>query len=215
MRNFPVSTGAARLNSPARTTRCMNAILCLTTSSIRRPPAHVSVLRPCPLRAGHPVAAMDQHREDVCARERQAHLLPLDGVSHWPLARQQCDQSLARSRSPSTRSTRRISIGSICSSRSPTPAWATAASGAWRRASSTRWRRCSSRRWATVCGTNTASSSRPSGTAGSRSSRTTGSVARTPGRLHARTRQVEIKLNCSFEVTRWELARDRWPAVQL
>ena len=53
------------------------------------------------------------------------------------------------------------------SSRSPMPAWATAASGGWRRASSTRWRRCSCRRWATGCATSTASSGSRSRTAGS------------------------------------------------
>ena len=92
------------------------------------------------------------------------------------------------------------STGWRCSSRSPTPAWATAGSAASRRASSTRWRRCSSRPWATGCATSTASSGRRSRTAGSASSRTTGCAGPTPGRSPARRRAVEIKLGCSFEV---------------
>ena len=102
-----------------------------------------------------------------------------------------------------------------CSKRSPTPGWATAGSAGWRRASSTRWPRCSSRPWATGCATSTASSGRPSRTAGSTSSRTTGCAGPTRGRSPARTRQVEVKLNCSFEVRGGSLARDPRPAVQL
>ena len=87
------------------------------------------------------------------------------------------------------RQTKETSIGSTCWSRNPTRASAMAGSGGWRLASLTRWPRCNSRPWATACGTNTASSSKPSRTAGNRSNRTTGSVARTPGRLRARTRR--------------------------
>ena len=85
-------------------------------------------------------------------------------------------------------------------------AWATAGSGASRPASSTRWRRCSSRPWATACATSTASSSSRSATAGSRSSRTTGCAAPIPGRSRARTRSVEVKLSCSFEMRDGTLA---------
>ena len=143
--------------------------------------------------------------------ESQARLLPVDGVSHRPLAGQQCHQPAARSAGASRPSSRRTSTGSSCSSRNPTPAWATAGSGAWRRASSTRWRRCSSRPWATGCATSTASSSSRSRTAGS--SEAAGQLAAPPGpwevaRPHE---QVEVKLNCSFELRGGSLAR-RSPA---
>ena len=75
-----------------------------------------------------------------------------------------------------------------------------AGSAGWRLASSNRWPRCNSRPWATACDTNTASSNNPFRTVGSGSSRTTGSAARTLGRSLGRTRSVEVKLNCSFEV---------------
>ena len=96
-----------------------------------------------PLRAGRPLAAVAAHRADVRAREPQARLLPLHGVPDRALARQQRHEPPARSRSRSGSPTTRASTGSRCSSRSPTPAWATAGSAASRRASSTRWRRCS------------------------------------------------------------------------
>ena len=153
-----------------------------------------------PLRAGRPLAALAAHRADLRAREPQARLLSLHGVPDRALAGQQHHEPAARSGREAGRSTTRASTGSTCSSRSPTPAWATAGSAAWRRASSTRWPRCSSRPWATGCATSTASSGRPSRTAGSASSRTTGCGGPTRGRSPGRRRAVEVKLGCSFEV---------------
>ena len=74
------------------------------------------------------------------AREPQARLLPVDGVPHRPLARQQHHQPAARPARATARRREEASTGSACSSRSPTPAWATAASAGSPRASSTRWR---------------------------------------------------------------------------
>ena len=141
------------------------------------------------LRPRRPLAALGAHRADLRAREPQARLLPLDGVSDRPLAGQQRHESAARSASSSEAVKTEASIGSACSSRSPTRAWATAGSAGWRRASSIRWRRCSFRPWATACATSTAFSGRPSRTAGSTSSPTTGCAAPTRGRSPAPTRR--------------------------
>ena len=135
-----------------------------------------------PLGAGRPLAALAAHRADLRPREPQARLLPVDGVPDRPLAGQQRHQPAARSGRRASRRRAEASTGRACSSRSPTPAWATAASAGSRPASSTRWRRCSSRPWATACATSTASSGRRSRTAGSTSSRTTGCAAPTRGR---------------------------------
>src|SRR5262249_55477567 len=43
----------------------------------------------------------------------EAHLLPLDGISHWPLARQQRDQSLTRSDYEDGRRTARPGLARI------------------------------------------------------------------------------------------------------
>ena len=153
----------------------------------RRPARTFRGLRP--LRAGYPLAALGAHRGHLRAREPQARLLSLDGVSHRPLAGQQCHEPPARSRRQAGRQAEEPRLARAARSRNPTPAWATAGSGAWRPASSIRWPRCSSRPWAMACATNTASSGRPSRTAGNTNSRTTGSAARTPGRSRARTRR--------------------------
>ena len=152
-----------------------------------RPPGTIRGVRP--LRAGHPLAALGAYGGHLRAREPQTHLLSLDGVSHRPLAGQQCDESARSILLPSKPSSRRTSIGSACSNRNPTRAWVMGGSGVWRPVSSTRWPRCNSRPWATDCVTNTACFARPSRTAGSRNSRTTGSVARTPGRSRALTKR--------------------------
>ena len=153
-----------------------------------------------PLGARRPLAALGAHREDLRAREPQARLLPVDGVPHRPLAGQQHHQPPARAARKAARPAEGPRLARACSSRSRTPAWATAAWGGWRRASSTRWRRCSCRPWATACATSTASSGRPSRTAGRSSSRTTGSAVRIRGRSPGTQDRVEVKLNCSFEV---------------
>ena len=118
---------------------------------------------PRPLRARRPLAALGADRADLRAREPQARLLPLDGVPDRPLAGQQHHEPAARARwsSDAVKQTG-PRLARACSSRSPTPAWATAASGGWPPASSTRWPRCSSRPWATGCATSTASSGRRS-----------------------------------------------------
>src|SRR5262245_20498694 len=48
-------------------------------------------------RARCPLAALDPHGRDLPARESQASLLPVDGVSHRPIARQQRHESTSRS----------------------------------------------------------------------------------------------------------------------
>ena len=100
----------------------------------------------------------------------------------------------------SASSKKRASTGSHCSSRSPTPAWATAGSAAWPPASSTRWRRCSFRRWATGCATSTASSGRPSRTAGSSEQPDNWLRRPDPWEVARPQESVEVKLGCSFEV---------------
>ena len=95
-----------------------------------------------PLRPGRPLAALGAHRADLRAREPQARLLPVDGVPDRPLAGQQHHEPAARSARRSEAVERQGSrLARRCSSRSPTPGWATAGSAGWRPASSTRWPR--------------------------------------------------------------------------
>ena len=103
-------------------------------------------------------------------------------------------------RAPSRCRARRTSTGSACSSRSPTPGWATAGSAGWRPASSIRWPPCRSRPSAMACATNTACFARRSRTAGRSNSPTTGCAGPTPGKLPARNEKVEVSFNCSFEM---------------
>ena len=93
----------------------------------------------------------------------QAGLLPVDGVPDRPVAGQQhhqpaCSTPVVQRRRAGARGW----TGRARSSRSPTPAWATAASAGWPPASSTRWPRCRSRPSATACATSTACSARRS-----------------------------------------------------
>ena len=78
-------------------------------------------------------------------------------AGRWPTTSRTCCSSRSSSEAVRREGPR---LARARSSRSPTPGWATAASGGWRPASSTRWPRCSSRRWATACATSTASSGR-------------------------------------------------------
>jgi len=118
------------------------------------------------------------------ANPKRVYYLSMEFLLGRSLANNVTNLRIARTWSASRR--RSTSIGSSCSSRSRTPASATAGSAAWPPASSTRWRRCRSRPWATGCATNMASSASRSRTAGSRSSRTTGCTGRIPGRLRVR-----------------------------
>ena len=167
-----------------------------------------------PLRARRTFAALGAHGGDLRAREPEAGLLPLDGVSDRPIAGQQRHQPAARFAGHAGRQKEAASTGSSCSNRSPTRAWATAASGGWRPVSSIRWRPCSSRPWATACATSTASFDRRSRMAGSTNSPTIGFAFRIPGKWHVRARQVEVKLNCSFELRGGGSARRPGPSVQ-
>ena len=208
------NTAAARFDSRGPTTRSTSGTCSSTTSSSSAAAGAARALRGLrPLRARHPLAALGAHRGHLRAREPQARLLPLDGVSHRPLAGQQRHEPPARSRSPSRPSSRRTSTGSACSNRNPTRAWATAASGAWRPASSIRWPRCSSRRWATACATNTACSGRPSRTAGSSEQPDNWLRRPDPWEVARPHEKVEVKLNCSFEMRGGSLARHPRQAV--
>ena len=51
-----------------------------------------------PVSEGHPLATLDIDREHVRSLEPQAGLLSVNRVSHRPFTRQQCRQSIARSR---------------------------------------------------------------------------------------------------------------------
>ena len=72
--------------------------------------------------------------------------------------------------------------------------------GAWRRASWIRWRPCSSRPWAMGCGTSTASSASPSRTAGNSEEPDNWLRRPDPWEVARPHEQVEVRLNCSFEV---------------
>ena len=140
-----------------------------------------------PLRAGRALAALGADAGHLRAPGPEAGLLPVDGVSHRPRARQQRHQPAARSGRRPDRQAARRRVARRRSRRSPTRAWATAGSGGWRPASSTRWPRCSCLRWVTGCATSTASSSNSSRTAGRTSARTTGCAGETPGKSRVRT----------------------------
>ena len=151
-----------------------------------------------PLGARRPVTALGAHGEDVRAPESQARLLPLHGVPDRALAGQQHHEPAARSRG-AARSRTKASIGWACSSRSPTPVWATAAWAAWRRASSTRWRRCSCRPWATGL---VRIRHLQAGHPGRLAARAAGQLAALPdpGEVARPYEKVEIKMNCAVEV---------------
>ena len=159
-----------------------------------------------PIRAGHPLAAVAAHGADLRAREPQARLLSLHGVPHRALACQQHHEPPSRSDGGASKSPRRGSTGSPCSSRSPMPVSEMAGLDGSRPASSTRWRRCRSRRWATACGTNTASSGRRSGRAGSTRRRINWLRRPDPWEVARPQDQVEVRLGCSFEVRSGTLA---------
>ena len=79
-------------------------------------------------------------------------------------------------------------------------AWATAGWAAWPPAFSTRWPRWRSRPSVTACGTNTECSARRSKTAARSSIRITGCSTATRGRSFGPNENVEVQLNCAFQM---------------
>ena len=96
--------------------------------------------RPLAPRSAH--AALAEDPADPRARKPEAGLLPVDGVPDRPHRCQQHHQPRRRAaRARGAGSDEGMDCCSRWSRRSPTPAWATAASAGWRPASSTRWPR--------------------------------------------------------------------------
>ena len=180
---------AARSSSRGRATRSTSVTSCSTMSCRPRPWGRGSATRRPPVPCG------TSSHSGGCARRRPTpeSVPSASTISRW--------SSSSGARSPTTSSTccsirprssssmPKAWTGRPCSSRSPMPGSAMAASAAWLRASSTSWPPCSSRPWATGSATSTASSSRPSGMAGSTRSPTTGCAGPTLGRSPDRRRR--------------------------
>ena len=188
-RSSSSNMAAGRFSSPGRAMRFMSATSSLTTSWKRRRSARASVLRPSPA----PCAIF--FRSDGCIPRKpmSARIRSAFTICRWNFSSAARWQTMSRTfcsiPSRTKSSSKRTSIGSSCSNRSPTRVWAMEVSDAWRLASSIPWPRCKSRRWVMACATNTASSNRPSRTAGNRNCRTTGFVVLTHGKSRVRTRR--------------------------
>ena len=201
-------TGAGRSSSPARTTPSTSATWSSTTSSTRRTPARASGSRPSP-RSLRDLLTQRWLKTagDLRPGEPQAGLLPVDGVPDRPVAGEQHHQPAASSRSSTRGRTARQRLDwPSSSSRSPTPAWATAASAGWPPASSTRWRRCRSRRWATACATSTASSARRSSDGWQVEQPDNWLRRPDPWEVARPSEAVEVPLDCSFELRDGEIS---------
>ena len=209
-RTLPSSSNnmAGRSGSPARATRSTSGIWCSTTSSI---PPELGPRERFEALARSVRDVLSQRwlrTEQTYDRENPKRVYYLS--MEFLIGRSLANNVLNLLLDPVVAVDRRGSEGSTgrpFSRRSPTPAWATAASAGSPPAFSTRWPRCSSRRSATACATSTASSARRSRTAGSSSSPTTGCASPIPGRSRGRSETVEIKLGCSFERARRHPAR--------
>ena len=126
-RSFSSSTGAAPSSSPERPMRSTSATSCSTTSSTRPPPAPASDSRPRPARC-----ATSSRSAGCGPRRRTSQRIPSasttsrwssSSAARWPTtSRTSC--SIPRC---SAWSRTNASTGWACSSRSPTPVWATAA----------------------------------------------------------------------------------------
>ena len=199
---FASNTDAARSSSPVPTTRFTSGISCSTTSSMPSEAGCARTIRGVrPVGARCPLAALGPHRRYLRTQEnpKRIYYLSMEFLIGRSLANN-VTNLLARSAGQASDQAEQPRLARACSNKNRRRAGqrrAGATGGVFSRFDGHDAAAGHGLRFAIRIRHVPADHSR---TAGSTSSRTTGSVFRIRGKSHVRTRQVEVKLNCSFEL---------------